>query len=137
MEETDIVNCLNELYEDVMGKLTLAEDEYSPYDAENELYLVEIKSRDTKYDSWIIQEDKYKTNLALAINSGRKFIYLNEYKGNIHTWNITDLTDSGYNFNWTERPMPTTSRFKNRDNKNKRVGYLYESDAKVHTKEIL
>ncbi len=42
MEETEIVNCVNDVYEDVMGKLTLAEDEYSPYDAENDLYLVEI-----------------------------------------------------------------------------------------------
>ncbi len=137
MEEEEIVNCLNDLYKDVMDKLTMAEDEFSPYDAENKLYLVEIKSRDTKYDSWIIQEDKYKTNLALATDSGRKFIYLNEYKKNILTWNITDLTNSGYNFNWTERPMPTTTRFENTDNKSKRVGYLLEADAKVHTKEIL
>ncbi len=137
MEEEEIVNCLNDLYKDVMDKLTMAEDEFSPYDAENKLYLVEIKSRDTKYDSWIIQEDKYLTNLTLAAESGRKFIYLNEYKKNILTWNITDLTDSGYNFNWTERPMPTTTRFENTENKSKRVGYLFEADAKVHTKEIL
>ena len=61
MEETEIVNCLNDLHEDVMGKLTLAEDEYSSYDAENELYLVEIKSRDQKYVPRLIQDDKYKT----------------------------------------------------------------------------
>lgn len=137
MQETEIVDYLNILYAPLMGELTMAEDEYSPYDAENDYYLVEIKSRDTKYDSWIIQEDKYITNLKLANDSNRKFIYLNEYQKNILTWNITDLTDSGYNFNWTQRPMPTTTRFKNTDNKNKRVGYLFEADAKVHTKEIL
>ena len=137
MEEEQIVNYLNDLYQNIMDELTMAEDEYSPYDAENQHYLVEIKSRDTKYDSWIIQEDKYETNLTLAAESGRKFIYLNEYKGNIHTWNITDLTNSDYNFNWTERPMPTTTRFENTENKSKRVGYLFEADAKVHTKEIL
>ena len=137
MEEEQVVNFLNDLYQNTMGKLVMPEDEYSSYDAENYYYLVEIKSRDTKYDSWIIQEDKYKTNLTLAAESGRKFIYLNEYKQNIHTWNITDLTNSEYNFNWTTRPMPITSRFENKNNKNKRVGYLYEADAKVHTKEIL
>jgi hypothetical protein len=132
MEETEIVNCLNDLYGDVMGKLTLAEDEYSPYDAENELYLIEIKSRDTKYRSWVIQEDKYKTNLALAAESGRKFIYLNEYKGSIHTWNITDLTDSGYDFQWKEIPMPKTTEFEDTNTITKVVGFLYEGVAKIH-----
>lgn len=80
---------------------------------------------------------KYSKNISLAIETDRSFIYLTEYNGKIMTWNINRMIADYYNFFWEDRPMPGTTEFSNNDVVSKEVGYLFETDAKVHTKEIL
>ncbi len=138
IKENEIIDKLNGLHTELeVDPLTLSDDPFSSYDASNDTYIVEIKSRDRAYDSWIIEKAKYIKNIDLAITTNRSFIYLTEYNGKIMTWNINRMIAADYNFNWEDRPMPGTTEFLDNEVINKEVGYLFEADAKVHTEEIL
>ncbi len=138
IKENEIIDKLNGLHTELeVDPLILSDDPFSSYDASNDTYIVEIKSRDRAYDSWIIEKAKYIKNIDLAITTNRSFIYLTEYNGKIMTWNINRMIAADYNFNWEDRPMPGTTEFLDNEVINKEVGYLFEADAKVHTEEIL
>jgi hypothetical protein len=130
MTQSEIVDKLNELYPDL--NLVECEDQFCSCDAESDNYIVEIKSRDTEYDSWIIEKYKFDKNIVKSVETTKKFIYLTEYKGKIMTWNIHNLVRKGYDFQWTEQLMPETTEFDNTNVITKVVGYLYEKDAKIH-----
>ena len=130
MTQSEIVDRLNELYPDL--NLVECEDQFCSCDAESDNYIVEIKSRDTEYDSWIIEKYKFDKNLVKSVETTKKFIYLTEYKGKIMTWNIHNLVRKDYDFQWTEQLMPETTEFDNTNVITKVVGYLYEKDAKIH-----
>ena len=130
MTQTEIVNKLNAIYPGL--DLVEVEDQYSSFDAESQRYIVEIKSRDSKYDSWIIEKQKFDSNIDKSVETGKLFIYLTEYRGKIMTWNINKLAEQGYYFHWEIRPMPETTEFIYNEAIEKEVGYLYEKDAKIH-----
>jgi hypothetical protein len=130
MTQSEIVDRLNELYPDL--NLVECEDQFCSCDAESDNYIVEIKSRDTEYDSWIIEKYKFEKNIVKSVETTKKFIYLTEYEGKIMTWNIHNLVRKGYDFQWTEQLMPETTEFDNTNVITKVVGYLYEKDAKIH-----
>ena len=130
MTQSEIVDRLNELYPDL--NLVECQDQFCSCDAESDNYIVEIKSRDTEYDSWIIEKYKFEKNIVKSVETTKKFIYLTEYKGKIMTWNIHKLVRKGYDFQWTEQLMPETTEFDNTNVITKVVGYLYEKDAKIH-----
>lgn len=130
MTQSEIVARLNELYPDL--NLIECQDQFCSCDAESDNYIVEIKSRDTEYDSWIIEKYKFDKNIVKSVETTKKFIYLTEYKGKIMTWNIHNLVRKGYDFQWTEQLMPETTEFDNTNVITKVVGYLYEKDAKIH-----
>ena len=130
MTQTEIIVKLNDLYPDL--NLVECEDQFCSCDAESDNYIVEIKSRDTEYDSWIIEKSKFDKNIVKSVETTKKFIYLTEYKGKIMTWNIHNLVRKGYDFQWTEQLMPETTEFDNTNVITKVVGYLYEKDAKIH-----
>jgi hypothetical protein len=130
MTQTEIVNKLNAIYPGL--DLVEVEDQYSSFDAESDNYIVEIKSRDKEYRSWIIEKKKFESNIVKSVEKTKKFIYLTEYNGKIMTWNIHNLVCKNYNFQWTEQPMPETTEFDNNNVITKVVGFLYEGNAKVH-----
>ena len=130
MTQTEIINKLNELYPDL--NLVECEDQFCFCDAESDDYIVEIKSRDKEYDSWIIEKYKFEKNIIKSVETTKKFIYLTEYNGKIMTWNIHNLVRKNYDFQWTEQLMPKTTEFDNTNVIPKIVGYLYEKDAKIH-----
>jgi len=103
--------------------------EFDHHDFECNQYLMEIKSRDTRYDSWIIEKMKADANLLYAFSMNKMFLYITEYKGTAYVWNITKMADNHYDFNWETRKMPATTEFKNNNFVDKEVGYLYEKDA--------
>ena len=103
--------------------------EFDHHDFECDQYLMEIKSRDTKYDSWIIEKMKADANLLYAFSQAKMFLYITEYKGTAYVWNITKMADNHYDFNWETRKMPATTEFENNKFVDKEVGYLYEKDA--------
>lgn len=130
MTQTEIVNKLNIIYPDL--NLIEVEDQFSTYDAESDTYIVEIKSRDKEYSSWIIEKKKFESNLVASVEKTKKFIYLTEYNGKIMTWNIHKLVRKGYDFQWTEQLMPQTTEFDDTKPITKVVGFLYEGNAKIH-----
>ena len=131
MTQTEIIDKLNSIYPGL--DLVEATDPYSSYDAENERYIVEVKSRDKQYDNWVIEKKKFDNNIVKCIETGKAFVYLTEYNGKIMTWNIHKLVRKGYNFSWDLLPMPVTTEYNNKKIIAKQVGYLYERDARVHT----
>jgi|TARA_R110000787_G_scaffold202448_1_gene313116 hypothetical protein len=138
MKQTEVINKLNELHMELQKDLLIeAEDPFSSYDASNNTYIVEIKSRDKTYDSWIIEKIKFDSNIVKAIEESKSFIYLTECNGKIMTWNINRMIAANYDFKWEYRDMPGTTEFNNKEIIAKEVGYLHKADAKVHTKEIL
>jgi len=130
MTQTEIVVKLNELYPDL--NLVECEDKFCSCDAEGDDYIVEIKSRDKEYRSWIIEKSKFKSNIVKSVEKTKKFIYLTEYNGKIMTWNIHNLVLENYDFQWTEQPMPKTTEFDSNNVIPKVVGFLYEGKAKIH-----
>jgi len=133
MTQTEIINKLNSIYPGL--DLVEVSDPYSSYDAENARYIVEVKSRDKKYDSWIIERKKFDSNLLYSMNVNKMFVYLTEHNGKIMTWNIHNLLNSLYDFGWTKMELPATTEFNDKEKIQKEVGYLYEVDAKIHEEE--
>ena len=130
MTQTEIIDKLNSIYPGL--DLVEVSDPYSSYDAENGRYIVEVKSRDKKYDSWIIERKKFDSNLLYSMNVNKMFVYLTEHNGKIMTWNIHNLLNSLYDFGWTKMELPATTEFDVKEKIQKEVGYLYEVDAKIH-----
>ena len=133
MTQTEIIVKLNSIYPGL--DLVEVENPYSSYDAENERYIVEVKSRDKEYRSWAIEKKKFDSNIVKCIETGKAFVYLTEYNGKIMTWNIHKLVRKGYDFQWTEIPMPKTTEFQDTKTITKVVGFLYEGVAKIHEEE--
>ena len=131
MTQTEVIEELNSRYP-TMDKLLETENPFCSYDAINDTYIVEIKSRSKEYDSWMIERDKFMSNIEKSIVTGKAFIYLTEYNCKIMTWNINKLIASETDFFWQSRPMPKTTEFDNNNTVDKEVGFLYEKDAKIH-----
>ena len=129
MKQLEIINKLNQL--DVFGQLTETTNIYEHYDCYNDNYLIEIKSRQREYNPWLIEKYKYDKNYTQATKEKKLFIYVTEYKTRIITWNITDLTNSGYNFNWQIKQQPETTEFYLQEPIPKRIGYLLEQFGKI------
>ena len=130
MTQTEIIDKLNSIYPGL--DLVEVENPYSSYDAENEKYIVEVKSRDKEYRSWAIEKKKFDSNIVKCIETRKAFVYLTEYNGKIMTWNIHKLVRKDYDFQWTAIPMPKTTEFGDTKTITKVVGFLYEGVAKVH-----
>tara|TARA_Y100001970_G_scaffold293593_1_gene441437 strand:- start:991 stop:1413 length:423 start_codon:yes stop_codon:yes gene_type:complete len=126
MKQEEIISLLNYEYPQ-MDTLLPTTNQFAHHDCENDLYIIEIKSRDTHYDPWIIEKMKYDANIKEAESKGKDFIYITEHRLSIIAWNVTDLTKSGYNFMWEVRQMPETTEFEDKEVIHKEVGYLYES----------
>ena len=99
MTQTEIIDKLNSIYPGL--DLVEVSDPYSSYDAENERYIVEVKSRDKQYRSWAIEKKKFDSNIIKCMEKNKAFVYLTEYNGKIMTWNIHKLVRKGYDFQLT------------------------------------
>jgi hypothetical protein len=105
--------------------------EFDHHDFECDHYLMEVKSRCTRYTSWVIEKMKADANLLNAFNLNKMFLYITEYNGRAYIWNVTKLAQDNYDFKWETRKMPATTEFDNNDFVDKEVGYLYDKDATV------
>lgn len=117
-----------------LGTLTKAEDQFSPFDYQNEKYLFEFKSRKTAYDPWMIEKNKLEVNFSLANDAQKDFIYVTESRGEIYIWNISKLLKNKYDFNFEIREAPISTELPNKKNgvmTFKQVGYIYNKDSKI------
>lgn len=105
--------------------------EFDHHDFECDHYLMEVKSRCTRYTSWVIEKMKADANLLNAFNLNKMFLYITEYNGRAYIWNVTKLAQDNYDFKWETRKMPATTEFENNQFVDKEVGYLYDKDATI------
>ena len=103
-------------------------NQFEHYDAENNSFMVEIKSRDYRYADWLIEKYKYEENMELARISSRMFVYVTEFDRDIYVWNMYDLAWLGYEIHWeNDKSMPNTTEFGDRGRRYKSVAYLPEN----------
>ncbi len=103
-------------------------NQFEHYDAENNSFMVEIKSRDYRYADWLIEKYKYEENMELARISNRMFVYVTEFDGDIYAWNMYDLAWLEYELKWeNDKSMPNTTEFGDRGRRYKSVAYLPEN----------
>jgi len=128
MTETEIASELKKKFPG-LSKMIKAKDKHSRYDYENREYIFEFKSRKKHYNPWIIEKEKLDSNLDIADDMNKDFIYVTEYKDTLYVWNISKLIRDGYDFNFEERIAPNCTDLEDREYqymKIKIVGYLYE-----------
>ena len=114
-------------------ELCLIDDEFSRYDAEDKDYIAEIKMRGSWYPDCLIEHDKAQTNVMLAEQRGKEFIYIVATSDDIYVFNVSTLWAKGYKFNWDWKELPKNTDFGGKDQKiTKFVGYLNVLDASVH-----
>lgn len=130
MKQHEVIAIINRDYPQ-MDSFVESEYQYDTYDAENKDYILEIKSRKSRYEKWLIEKYKFDTNLDIALKKNKQFIYLTEYRTDMLVWNINDLINVGYDFGWELKEQPKTTDFDNNNKIMKEVGYLHEHYAKI------
>jgi len=115
--------------ESSLGQELVPTDEYCRYDACNNNYIVEFKSRRKHYDTQLIEYMKFDHNLTEANRDNKEFLYMVETPEGIYTFNVTDLVSKDYDFGWEDRRMPSNTDFSGSYKKNKKVGYINVKDA--------
>tara|TARA_Y100001973_G_C5188466_1_gene329345 strand:- start:505 stop:930 length:426 start_codon:yes stop_codon:yes gene_type:complete len=110
--------------------------EYSRFDAQDDFYIAEIKSRKQHYNKTIIEFDKYAYNIMYSKLNNKRFIYIVEANGELYAFDITELDQVlNYDFKWEFRDMPITTEFGNNETIKKYVGYIDINKACIHIKD--
>lgn len=130
LNDTEVIDCLVNRFPAVMRGTEKAIDQYSTYDFSNDIYLIEVKCRRKRYDPWLIEKHKVDANYDIAVRTGQQILYVSEYQGVAHVWNINRLLYEEYDFGWTTKNLPQTTDFGRREWVKKDIGYVYEKDAK-------
>ena len=116
-----------------LSEFVLCQDEYSVYDAEEDRYIAELKIRKKHYPDCLIEFDKYSNNLEYSGEIDKEFLYVVATSTDIYVFNITNLSNKGYDFNWQWKNLPRNSEFGGYTDKiDKQVGYINIRDASVH-----
>lgn len=132
LTQKEVINRWNDIHLIDEPLFEVEDNPFSTYDAQSSQYIVEIKSRDRLYDSWIIEKYKFDINFEDSVRTGRDFLYITEYKRKLMVWNLNDLVAVDYAFNWHKRWLPKTTDFENKEKVLKEVGYLLTSYAREY-----
>ncbi len=128
-KERKIAKSLAELYP-VLGEMIEPENQYSPYDFECKLYIIEVKARDADYPDWLIEKVKFDKNLVLSREMNKDFLYLTEYGGIGYIYNVNKLVENNYEFKWQMKRLPETTEFNRCNWVEKEVGFLDKNSAR-------
>ncbi len=128
-KERKIAQKLAELYP-VLGEMIEPDSQYSPFDFECKLYIIEVKARDTDYPDWIIEKPKFDKNLHLSIVMNKDFLYLTEFGGLGYIYNVNKLVENNYDFKWQIKRLPATTEFNRRNWVDKEIGFLDKLSAR-------
>ena len=132
LTQTEVIDRWNSIHVANEPLIETSDNPFATYDAQSSEYIVEIKSRDKNYDSWMIEKYKFDINLEDSIRTGRDFLYITEHKRKLMVWNINDLVAVDYAFNWHKRWLPKTTDFEDNEVILKEVGYLLNSYARKY-----
>jgi len=102
---------------------------YCRYDAYNDDYIIEFKSRRKHYNTQLIEYAKFDCNMETANKENKEFLYMVETPEGVYTFNVSKMSEEGYDFEWEDRCMPSHTDFAGAYKKNKKVGYINVKDA--------
>ena len=118
-KEKEMLRTLNEkiFLQDPLKHLD--EDEYDAGDGMNEEYVIECKFRNmpsTLYGDCFLEKLKYDRLMEKSKINNRKAAYVAAYTdGSFYGWNLTRLTNQGFDFGWTNNLMKATTHFENNE----------------------
>jgi len=107
------------------------DDRFCRWDAESDKYLAELKCRRTHYDTQMIEYDKLDCVKAESDKTGKEFLYCVSTPKGIYVFNISELCENNYNFNWENKRLPSHTDFGKCSWIDKKVGYVDVIDSKV------
>lgn len=82
---------------------------------------IELKSRNTHYDTLLLEKKKYDFLVAEAEKLGYTPHYINYTPEGVWSFNLNDLSD----IIWEEKWLPVTTEFQNRNKMMKPVTFLH------------
>lgn len=122
LASTYIITYLNDT---ANTSLSLTDDEYADYDAEDKNYLAEIKIRNAHYDDCLVEYEKFAKNLLNASFANKMFLYVVATYSHIYVFNMSKLDKNGYDFRWTKKELPKNTHFGGKNSKkDKLIGYV-------------
>jgi hypothetical protein len=116
VKESEMINTLNErVFTDDHINKTI--DEFDKVDCHNKLYTLELKFRNMpsdRYNDCFLEKAKYDALIERAKIKNKKAGYIAAYScGSYYAWNLSELTDQNYEFNWEQNFMKKTTHFTN------------------------
>mgnify|MGYP003679772723 FL=1 len=126
MNETQTITLLN--VSSGLG-LTAAADQFSPYDAESDNYIVEIKNRRAYYQDKMLEAYKLFANYQQAQLKGKQFLYVVTDSEGIWVYNVTKHIDTILKGSPRALQCPAQTDFSNNSKITKYVYTLPESLA--------
>lgn len=124
MKESDLFAYLKEsLYPDLVKSPGI----YDTYDCTSEkaAHYIELKCRQTHYETLLIEEMKYRKLITQAAERDLIPFYINSTPLGIYAFDLMDIPEP----NWYSQPMPMTTEFANKEKTYKLVGYLAIEEA--------
>jgi len=134
-KEKEMVDNLNQRVFSADPLIKKYVSEMSHIDYYNNSYVVELKYRNmpsTQYGDCFIQQDKYQWLMESGTRSGKVPGYIAAWSDGVYcAWNLKDLTDKGFDFDWQIIPMNKTTAFKNNSKVDKKVSKLRLENGKI------
>ena len=124
MKEEELFNYLKgSLYPDLVKSPGM----YDTYDCTSEkaAHYIELKCRQTHYQTLLIEEIKYRKLITQAAERDLIPYYINSTPLGIYSFDLMDLPEP----KWYTQVMPVTSEFSNKSKVDKLVGYLDIEEA--------
>ena len=124
LEEPQLFSYLKEFY---YPDLRMSNSQFSSFDciSDKQKLYIELKSRQTHYDTLLIEQIKYEAIKGAAYFLGMTPLYINSTPEGIWQFVLSTLPEPM----WEDRDLPATTEFAARGNKLKVVGYLHISDG--------
>jgi hypothetical protein len=106
-----------------MPDLEHSPNEFDGFDCATQQYgmFIELKSRNTHYDTLLLERKKYDFLTATATALGLRPYYINSTPDGVWRFSLDELTD----IVWEEKWLPVTTEFLNRSKIMKEVTFLH------------
>lgn len=133
VKESEMINTLNrKVFINDQIQKTL--DEFNKVDCHNQIYVIELKFRNmpsTQYNDCFIEKAKYDALMERAGATKKIAGYIAAYTDDkYYAWNLTEMTEKGFDFKWKSFAMKKTTHFDNNDQVLKLSCKLPLSEAK-------
>ena len=131
MTQQELLNELNDTYKLQLDNTD--KDKFCRWDAISDKYLAELKCRRAHYNTQMIEYDKLDAVKEEADKTDKEFLYCVSTPNGVFVFNISKLCQQGYNFNWEDKYLPSTTDFGGTHKRTKKVGYIDVNDSELNT----